>query len=183
MRGKSFLVCIFLVIFTVSLSGCGGDSVRQAASSAAQSVANTVQSVAELLSGDVTGEVGKTYATQWFEFTIESIEEVSKYAGYTPEDGYVLYDVLITEKGTFDEPSPMGTYDFYMDAPDFYDYVAPMGPLSEEMMPEEFDLAPDQIVEYHMVYEIPADTVGLKLMYTEWDSEDNEGNTFTIPIS
>jgi hypothetical protein len=175
MRYKRFFGCVvFFVMGMLALSGCG-NSVREAA-------LNTAQSVVEMLSGDVTGEVGKPYATQWFEFTVQTIEEVSEYAGYVPEEGNTLYDVLITETGTFSESSPMGTFDFYMDAPSFRDYIYPLDPLSSEMMPLEFDLNPDQTVEYHMVYEIPADASGLKLMYTEVDEEENEGVTFNIPI-
>ncbi|MDR1205788.1 MAG: hypothetical protein LBL26_09975 [Peptococcaceae bacterium] len=166
--------CVFLTVLVFALSGCGG-SVRQAA-------LNTAKSVVEMLSGDVTGEVGKTYATQWFEFTVQSIGEVSEYAGYTPEDGYTLYDVLITETGTFDEASPMGTFDFYMDASSFEDYIYPLDPMSDDMMPMEFDLEPNQTVEYHMVYEIPSNASGVNLMYTEVDAEENEGVTFNIPI-
>jgi hypothetical protein len=166
--------CVFLTVLALALSGCG-NSVREAA-------LNTAKSVVEMLSGDVTGEVGKTYATQWFEFTVQSISEVSEYAGYTPEDGYTLYDVLITETGTFDEASPMGTFDFYMDASSFEDYIYPLDPMNGEMMPLEFDLEPDQTVEYHMVYEVPSGASGVNLMYTEVDAEENEGVTFNIPI-
>jgi hypothetical protein len=158
----------------VSLSGCG-DKAREVALSAAESVV-------QMLSGEVTGEVGKSYGTQWFKFTIISIDEVSEYAGYAPEDGNTLYDVLITETGTFEEASPMGTFDFYMDAPSFAEYIFPIDPISDEMMPLEFYLGPKETVEYHMVYEIPEDTVGLRIMYTEFDVEDNEGVTFDIPI-
>jgi hypothetical protein len=173
-RGGVFKGCVLLAVLAFALSGCG-NSVRQAA-------LDTAKSVVEMLSGDVTGEVGKTYATQWFEFTVQSIDEVSEYAGYTPGDGYTLYDVLITETGTFDEASPMGTFDFYMDAPSFEEYIYPLDPVSDDMMPLEFDLEPKETVEYHMVYEIPSDVSGLNLMYTEVDAEDNEGVTFNIPI-
>ncbi|MDR2131799.1 MAG: hypothetical protein LBP30_00445 [Clostridiales Family XIII bacterium] len=173
MRQKLFAVLISSALLIAALSGCG--SVKDVARNAAESVV-------ELLSGEVTGEIGQTYSTKWFEFTVQSIDEVSEYEGYSPAEGSVLYDVLITEKGTFEEPSPMGTFDFYMDAPSFPDYVYPIDPLNEDMMPLEFDLAKDQTVEYHMVYEIPADVSGLNLMYTEVDEDDNEGVTFNIPI-
>jgi hypothetical protein len=90
--------------------------------------------------------------------------------------------VLITETGTFYEASPMGTFDFYMDASSFEYYIYPLDPWSNEMMPMEFDLYPDETVEYHMIYEIPANTTGLNLFYTEVDAEEGEGATFRIPI-
>ncbi|MDR2156512.1 MAG: DUF4352 domain-containing protein [Clostridiales Family XIII bacterium] len=174
MRQKIFSVLIFSALLLFALSGCG-DSIKQAA-------LNAAESVVELLSGETTGEVGKTYSTQWFEFTVESIEEVSEYEGYLPAEGYTLYDVRITEKGTFEEASPMGTFDFYMDASSFPEYVYPIDPLNDEMMPLNFDLEPNQTVEYHMVYEVPMDVSGLNLIYTEVDEDDNEGVTFNIPI-
>ncbi|MDR2771530.1 MAG: hypothetical protein LBB57_05795 [Clostridiales Family XIII bacterium] len=175
MRKKLFFGSMVVLSLALALSGCG-NSVKEVARNAAQSVV-------EMLSGDVVGEIGKAYGTQWFEFTIKSIGEVSEYAGYAPEEGYTLYDVLVTETGTFDEASPMGTFDFYMDAPSFSDYIYPLDPLSDEMMPLEFDLDTDETVEYHMIYEIPIDTAGLNLMYTEVDEDENEGITFSIPIT
>jgi hypothetical protein len=174
MRQKSFLILALLMMMVLIPSGCG-NSIRQAA-------LETAQSAVDLLSGDVTGETGKTYATQWFEFTVQSINEVPEYAGYTPQSGYTLYDVLITETGAFEDPSPMGTFDFYMDAESFAEYVYPLDPLNDEMMPMEFELAKDETVEYHMVYEVPSDVTDLKLMYTEVDEQENEGVTFSIPI-
>jgi hypothetical protein len=174
MRKKFFSGLVFSLILLFVLSGCG-NSVKDVALGAAESVV-------ELLSGDVTGETGKTYSTQWFKFTVHSIDEVSAYAGYTPPDGYTLYDVQITETGAFHEASPMGTFDFYMDAPTFVDYVFPIDPLSDEMMPLEFDLEPNQTVDYHMVYEVPVNVVDLQLMYTEVDAEENVGVTFNIPV-
>jgi hypothetical protein len=174
MRSKILLSCILLVVLSTSLYGCG-DKVMDAARS-------TAESVAQMLSGNVTGQTGKSYATQWFNFTVKSIEEVSEYGGYVPQDGYTFFDVVIEETGTFEEASPMGTYDFYMDAPTFEDYIYPLDPESDEMMPLEFYLEPKQTVEYHMVYEIPVNTAELKLMYTEIDIEENEGVTFNIPV-
>ncbi|MDR1245472.1 MAG: hypothetical protein LBK57_00385 [Clostridiales Family XIII bacterium] len=174
MRNKFLLSLIVTVILSISLSGCG-DTARNVA-------LNAAESVVQMLSGKVTGEIGTTYATQWFKFTIISIEEMSEYEGYAAEEGYTLYDVLITETGTFEEASPMGTFDFYMDAPSFEDFVFPLDPISDEMMPLEFDLGPRETVEYHMVYEVPMDSVGLKIMFTEVDEDENEGVTFNIPI-
>jgi hypothetical protein len=169
MRKRSILALAVLTALVFALSGCG-DSVRQAA--------------ARILSGNVTGEVGITYGTEWFEFTVHSIDEVAEYAGYAPEDGYLLYDVLITEKNTYDAPIPMGTPDFYMDAESFDGYtVYPLDPMSDEMMPLEFELAEDESAEYHMVYEVPEDAAGLKLVYVEVGEDDYEGVTFNIPIN
>ena len=56
-----------------------------------------------------------------------------------------------------------------------------MSPLDDTMMPDDFELAKDETVEYHMLYEVP-DIDGLMLMYTEIDEAENYGVTFTIHI-
>lgn len=142
------------------------------------------EAVAQVISGDVTGKVGKTYQTQWFTFSVDSIEEVADYAGYQPASGNVLVDVLITETGTYDssDPSIMGTFDFYLHHEETGDYWYPMDPFDGTMMPESFPLAKDETVTYHMVYEIPDGLSGLGLYYVEVDEEDNYGNVFCIPL-
>ncbi len=146
------------------------------------SAAEVADKVAQALSGDVTGEVGKTYKTDWFEFNIKSITKVDTYAGYKAADGNQLYDVLVYEKNIFDEDIPMGTSDFYFDAETFEEYIYPIDPIDNTMMPGEFMLKPKDTAEYHMIYEIPADTVDPKLMYTEIDENDTQGATFTIIV-
>jgi len=175
MRHKTWYLFLTLLIIAITVAGCG--------KSPEALVNEVINTATQWLSGDVTGEVGKTYATDWFEFTIHSIEEVGAYAGYSPVDGCTLYDVVITETNIFDTAIPMGTFDFYMDDASFEEYIWPIDPLDDTMMPEAFDLAPGETVRYHMVYEIPSDVTGLMLMYTEVDEEDNEGRTFTIHIS
>jgi hypothetical protein len=75
----------------------------------------------------------------------------------------------------------MGTFDFYLNSPLFDEYIYPIDPIDDSMMPLEFDLAKNQSVEYHMIYEIPAAVPDFQLMYTEIDETDKEGVTFTIP--
>ena len=130
----------------------------------------------------ITASIGVPQSCKWFNFTVKSITAVDQYAGYTAPAGYQLYDVLITETGTYDEPSPMGTFDFYMDNINFPDYIFPLDPWDDSMMPAEFDLYPGETVEYHMIYEIPSNVTQLDLMYTEIDVLDIEGDTFVYKV-
>jgi len=186
MRKKLLSVVVMLMVATFALAGCGSNSGTTGSSennNPVQQVTDTVKDVAaQILDGQVTGEVGKTYRTQWFDFTVISIDKVDSYAGHSAPEGYQLYDVLITETGTFSTPSPMGTFDFYMDDPSFPDYIFPIDALDDNMMPDEFPLAKNETVEYHMIYEIPTNVTNLVLMYTEIDETDAEGTTFSIPI-
>jgi hypothetical protein len=173
---KKLTYVTMLLLLSLTLGACGDDN----GSSLRSSLSSTVQN---FLSGNVTGEVGKAYSTQWFNFAIRSIERVDEYAGYVPAEGNILLDAVVEELCTFNEPIPMGTFDFFVDADTFLDYVYPLSPLDETMMPENFDLAPKENAIYHMIYEIPANTVDLRLMYIEIDEEENEGTTFTINIA
>ena len=170
MRKKLLIVIVVMVfLFGMALSFAGCSKV--------------VEGVRQVLSGNVSGEIGKSYSTQWFDFTVKSVKEVDSYAGYEPEAGYRFIAVDILETGAFDEPITMGTFDFYMDADTFFEYIWPLDPFDDSMMPSEFMLEKGETVEYIMVYVIPEEAPNLKLMYTEIDIEDNEGVTFTINLN
>ena len=175
MRRKLFVITIaFIVVFL--FVAC--DSASQLSDNISQTVARTTQ-------GEIEVSAGKPNSTQWFDFTIEHVKKTASYAGYSPADGYMLIDVLITQKGTFDdtEPVPMGTFDFYMDSSIFEESIYPIPPIDDTMMPGEFDLVYGETAVYHMVYEIPSDIPDLKLMFTEWDEGGREGATFVMVIN
>jgi uncharacterized membrane protein YeaQ/YmgE (transglycosylase-associated protein family) len=173
---------ILAIAVIVMIAGFVG-KVMLARNTSGGTIADSVGSVVgSAMKGDVAGEVGKAYLTQWFNFSVLSIGRVEEYAGYEPEEGNVLIDVVIAELCTFDEPIDMGTSDFYVDADSFLEYVYPIDPLDGTMMPENFKLAPKEKKEYHMVYEVPEGAEGLKLVYTEIDASGGEGATFTIDI-
>jgi hypothetical protein len=165
----------FLVNKIVSVKNTTGGSISD-------SIVSTVRSLINI-KGDVTGEVGKAYLTQWFNFSVLSVERVKEYSGYVSEDGNILIDVEIAELCTFDESIDMGISDFFMDSDSFLEYVYPITPLDDTMMPEHFMLQPKEKATYHMVYEVPEDTDDLRLVYIELDEKNNEGATFTIKIS
>ncbi|MDR1616602.1 MAG: hypothetical protein LBR98_06275 [Syntrophomonadaceae bacterium] len=183
MLRKFFLIAVIMFI-TLSAIACG--DTANTGSPPADTV-NDNDGVTETVipviqNENVQGIIGATYATQWFEFTVAYINLPSRYAGYTPADGKILVDVFMKEKGLFEEPVLMGTFDFYMDSSTFEEYVYPLDPIDDSMMPLEFYLAKDQTAEYHMIYEIPGDTSDLQLMYTELNAEEQEGATFTVSL-
>ena len=132
--------------------------------------------------GDIRGEVGIAYHTQWFAFRVESIDRVSVYAGYRASSGYELIDVVVTELNTYGQSITMGTFDFYLDSDTFLDYAWPLDPRDDTMMPENFDLPKGEEVTYHMVYEVPVGLTDLVVCYTEINDEGDYGDTFTIPV-
>ena len=141
-----------------------------------------------LVVGSLTGcfrqnfefQIGETQSTKWFDFTVHSIEKVDSYVGHELADDYEIYKVDITLKNTFEAIIPMGTFDFYMNDPVFWRPSWPIAPLDDTMMPEEFDLRPNQTVRYIMIFEVPTIHTNLAFVYTEFDANEKEGNTFTI---
>jgi hypothetical protein len=171
-----------LLAFSLLVSvGCGlpqdGEDAAGDAAQAALGVGG------ELLEGDVIGEIGKDYRTQWFTFNVISVTKVAEYAGITAQPESELIDVVIYEKNIFNKNIPMGAPDFYMDAPSLTDFISPMEPADDSMMPMQFELAPGESASYHMLYEVPVDTPDLVLQYIEVDELGTEGATFTININ
>ena len=177
-------VAMFSLLLTLTACSSTSDaasSITSSITSGIESVTNTVtDSIGQFISGDVTGEINKTYSTQWFSFTVKSIETVSEYAGHTAPEGMKLISVLVEETNIFGSTIPMGTMDFYVDEVSLLDYIYPISPLDETMMPDEFDLAADETAEYYMIFEVPADISDYMLMYTEIDENNDIGATFTI---
>jgi len=82
MRIKSLALVSVLALVFAGLAGCGNTTKT--------SRQQRRESIANFLSGDTTGEIGESYQTKWFEFTVQSIEKVVSYAGYTAEEGCQL---------------------------------------------------------------------------------------------
>jgi hypothetical protein len=95
-------------------------------------------------------------------------------------------DIVVKETNIFDESIPMGTFDFWVDSDSFDEYLMPLAPLNDTMMPEEFELAVDDSVTYHIIYEVPVDLADLRIFYTEIADDGSEegevGATFSIKI-
>jgi hypothetical protein len=159
---KKHLISVFLICIFALLCGCQKEVV---------------------IEGDIDITLNQPYKSKWFEFTVKSAATATEYAGYSPEEGFILIDVLINETGAFEEPVPMGIMDFYISASgDDEEKFYPLPAFDDSMMPDKFDLSLGETAEYHMVYEVP-DKSGLMLVYTEIDVTEAEGNTFRLKIN
>ena len=58
---KKLIAVVVVVVMLVAFSGCS------------KVVEQVAEGVRQVLSGDVSGEIGKSYSTQWFDFTIKSV--------------------------------------------------------------------------------------------------------------
>lgn len=170
------LVLSLCFVSSIALTGCGaGEQVQQVADDAANSAA-------QLIEGDVTGEVGKEYTTKWFTFTVDSITIDTSYAGYTAAEGNKLVIAHITETNIFGSPQPFGTFDWVVDDDSLEDYIFPLDPFSDDMMPASFELADGETASYDVVIEYSEILANPFLMYTEADNQGDTYTSFKIPI-
>ena len=180
MRSKSLALLLLLALVFISLAGC---SHTISFTSPAEKRKDSISSfIADNITGDVAAKTGDSYTTKWFEFTVHSIEKTDTYADYTAKEGHQLYKAVISLKSTWNESLSMGIFDFYVDAPDYQEYIWAVPPLDDAMMPEEYALTPSETVQYIIIFEAPIGTVGLSLNYTENFDDGNDGVTFSIPI-
>ena len=127
-------------------------------------------------------QIGRMYPTQWFFFSIHSVERVDGFAGRTAAPGHQLWKVEITQIGTFPEPVPMGTFDWFMDDDSFRAYMWPHIAFDGRMMPEFFWLDIGQRETHIMLFEVPAETTNLTLNFVEIDYYGAEGSHFVLRL-
>lgn len=168
-------ICLLILAMLFVFSGCDIVSFRSPAEKRKEDISN-------YLAKDVAAKTSETYQTKWFSFTIETIKKVNFYGGYKAKKDHQLYEVQILIKSNWEDPIPMGTYDFYMDAPDFEEYIWGIAPLDDAMMPEKFNLNPSESVQYVMVFEVPIASAHLTLVYTESYESGKDGKSFSIAV-
>jgi len=154
------LVLSLMVFITVTISSCGnGGSV----------ISERIKYLrAQSLQETILCEVGNEYKSEWHNFTVESIEEVSNYAGYSAQEGNTLYKVKITETCVIKVfPVVFGTIHWHMDSDELSEYARPLDPLDNTMMPVNFILDYKESATYIMIFEVPQGLNDLKLVYPE----------------
>jgi len=128
--------------------------------------------------------LGHVHSTQWFNFTIHSVQSLSQFEGHTAAYGHRLWLVDITQTGTFFEGVPMGTADWFLDGDDFRAHLYPhmqfMG--RDDMMPEWFWLERGQSEKHLMLFEAPVAAANLTLNFLEVDVLNFVGARFYMPL-
>ena len=174
-RVLTLLVSLSMVA-TLSLSACGAGEQMQRA------VDDVTNAVGQLIQGDVTGEVGKEYTTQWFTFTINSLSIEDSYDGHTAAEGNSLVVAHITETNISGVTQPFGTFDWFVDDSSLAEYIFPLDPFNNTMMPTSFDLADKETASYDVVIEYPSNLAEPFLMYIEVDEQGTTYTTFKVPV-
>lgn len=169
---KKLLVLAMALLMLAGVSACGDNNPVQ----------GVVDSVASRLSGDVTGEVGKDYQTEWFAFRVNSLETANVYMDAAAEEGYVFLIANVYEVNNWDgeKALPMGNFDFYVLEGEGTEEVWAESPWDEAMMPDQFYLEPEEEATYDVVFQVSEDVSSVSFVYVEIDEDEGTHATFTI---
>jgi|GEM_PF-1087803 len=181
---KKLVALALTFALAVGTAGCGNESSGGVTGMVENAIQNVADRVASVISGDMQGEIGGLYKTQWFDFSVNSMEVVKEYEGQPADDGYQFVVLEVYEKNTWDGGGsiPMGTFDFYVDNAAFSDFVWAESPWTDNMMPDEFTLTPDEEVTYDVVFMVPENVADVDFTYVEIDENQGIGSTFIIKL-
>lgn len=179
-EGKSIGIIVFTVVIVVIALFSVGFLLLRGPGFADGAAVNTVASE---YTETIEIEIGRVHSTWWFNFTIHSANVVYEYAGHTAAPGHRLWKVEITQTGTFFDPIPMGTFDWFMDDNDFRSDIFPHAAFAgrSEMMPEDFWLDRGQSETHIMLFEVPINTTNLTLNFIEF-GEVETGARFLLNL-
>lgn len=133
----------------------------------------------------LTGQVGDTMKTMFFDFSVDAVSSPEEYDGYTPAEGNRLVVCTVTVKNTFGETLPMYDTDFQLQwGSGDEDYAWAVDAFNDQLMPLEWELLTGDTATYDMLFEAPADVDRFMLvyleMYTDADGNDGEGDLFNV---
>ena len=182
---KKFAGIIVATMLAFSLVGCGPvDSAIQ--NIAGGSLGNSGVVTADD-DGYAEGRIGDVMKTYFFNYSVNSAYTCNEYEGYTPSEGNKLLVVEVTVKNTDRSTVTMYDTDFQVqwgddDNDDAYD--APITyyseAVSDEQLPEEYDLAVNEERTGLLVFEVPEDSKDYSISYLEQFSNDTEGDVFFV---
>lgn len=134
--------------------------------------------------GDVIGTVGEKLETRWFTFTVDSVSVAQSYDSHTAASGNSLAIVHISLTNTTTKSQPFGTFDWLLgdDSIAQSQYIKPLSPLNENMMPSSFDLDSNSSASYDIVFEFSSDLSDPFITYVELDNSGNAYKTFKVFI-
>lgn len=165
---KKLVACIAMVLtMCMMFTACG----------------TSVNNVVSAVNGEADGEIGTTFRTYFFDYSVDSVSYPSEYEGYTPEEGMQLLDAVITIKNTFGDDLPMFNSDFQIqwydlgNGQDDFGYGIEMDD-SSTVMPSSYTLANGDTCNYHVIFEVPADAKEFSISFMEFFSDNTEGDIF-----
>lgn len=136
----------------------------------------------------LTGEVGDTMKTMFFDFSVDEASSPEEYDGYTAAEGNRLVLCTVTITNTFGETLPMYDADFQLQwGSGDEDYAWAIDAFNDQLMPLEWELLTGDTATYEMLFQAPEDVDRFMLvyleMYTDADGNEGEGDLFNVNFS
>jgi hypothetical protein len=195
------------LVMAFSLVACGlprGNAEEDAAATttttttpSAEQDASPLSGIAKMLQAEgrpynnvTTGRVGDTLTNSFFEWQVSDVVAQDSLMVNGEEiipnlDGCKFVLVDITTKNVFDQPNPMGNFDFSIiwgegdDTTEDISYAEFMG----GMYPDSFEQAVGESTSGVLVFEVPKDVHSAIIAYYElWDDEF-EGDTYLFELT
>lgn len=138
------------------------------------------------IGGWLGANIGDKITAKWYDFTINSIEEINEYNGYKAKDGKTLYHAQITITNTTDK-------DVYLFDGDFtlvwnleneeFSYQYSMDAFNDSMLSNEMVIEPGATKTIDTLYEVDKTTEKpLAIYYYEQYSDNQNGNKYYVYI-
>lgn len=123
-------------------------------------------------------------STYWFDFVTERVEREDTYAGYQAQENMELIICDLRLKNTFDEAIPMGWMDFVLVwAGGEESGVYPLTTLSQDQLPEVYQLEVEGEISGQLVFEVPQNAAGSHLVFQERYAETEDGADYREGLS
>ena len=176
-------------VLAFSLVACG--PVDSAVQNLAGAVSNSGSSNSGVVTADddgyAEGRIGDVMRTYFFDYTVNSAYTCEEFEGYTPAEGNKLLVAEITVKNTDRSTVTMYDTDFQIqwgDDDDDEAYDVPItyygDAVSDDQLPEEYDLGVNEERTGLLVFEVPEDSKDYSISYLEQFSNETEGDVFFV---
>lgn len=189
---KAITVILAAAMLLACGCGSGGNSDGNSSSNSdskpdiAGSIGKAFQADGREYGKSYTAKEGETLNTAFFDFGV-----TDAFFAYdigwesVPDEGWTFLCVEVETKNTFDEPIPIGVYDFaiwYGDGEDTWDFALE-GDFGEGQYPRDIELGVGESVKGYVIFVVPDNATEFQLEYIEvWDDEF-EGNIYQITIT
>lgn len=170
---KKIVRIVAAAMLVLSLAGCG---------------ASGKGNIVTPKNGYAEGHFGDIMKTYFFNFSVNSAYTCKEFEGYTPTNGYKVLVAEVTIKNTGRSTITMFDTDFQIQWGEDDDaYDAPItyytDTVSEEQLPEEYELAINEERTGLLVFEVPENCKDYAIAYLEEFSDDTEGDLFFVYFS
>ena len=200
---KKRLTFLLALGLALALAGCGGSGGDPAQTSSPAPVESPEQTSApapepEIITpvdGFAEGNMGDVLRTYWYDFSVDSAYTCAQLEDYVPAEGNQMLVVQVTVTNQMNFSLPMMDTDFQAqwsdDADEAYSYPITnkddrtvnntgVEPLTDDMLPEYWDLAIDETRTGILAYEVPVGEVDFSISTVEYFEDGTTGDTFFV---